>query len=101
MGQRSAWILTWAVLCIPVYAFNAVFDSSAYSLGTQMLLGDFLFYGYLLFVAFGLSERVSFNLGLFSSRSSLDSRDDRRLTKFADIECITVYPEMSLIIIKP
>ena len=65
--QRMSWLLTWLVTAAPILAFNALADTTSYSLLTQMLLGDFVFYGYLLFTAFGISERLSFNFGLLES----------------------------------
>ena len=97
-AQRMSWLLTWLVTTVPIFAFKVLADVSSYSLLTRMLLGDFLFYGYLLFMAFGVSERLSFNFGLLESAAK---RPTKTLLSAADSSWTStlVSPELTVITI--
>ena len=65
--ERLTWLVVWLVSAVPMYLFQAAFDTSSYSLLVQMLLGEFTLYGYLIFMNFGIVEQISTRFGLFGS----------------------------------
>ena len=85
-----SWFVVWLVSTIPVLLFQVGFDTSNYSLLVQMLLGEFTLYGYLIFMAFGFSERISLRIGLLGSQ-----RKKQEMVSVSEIakEC----PELTLI----
>ena len=65
--QRMAWLIVFIVISTPTRLFRVNFNFSGYSVIATMILGNFNYDGSLMFLAFGLSEYITFKSGLFGS----------------------------------